>query len=171
MFKPAAKYYNRPGKLSLKTRVSLRKYASDTDFRANKPYEISEHWGNTGLNTGIAKLWDLVTGATDAGYWGTGTLSYVGTGTASTAATATQTGLLGATQAYASQDATYPSRASQTVTWEGTFTSLIQNAPWLEFTVSNTATGSGEQICRVVSDQGVKVSGQTWQLQIAITMS
>ena len=175
------KYYNREdytkkGRLDIsdpvKTKLTVRRFYDDDAFKRNESYSETVHWGNTGLNTGIQKLWDIAMTAT-AGIWGTGTTCYLGQGTASAASTATQTDLMtAATVNYASQDAGYPSRTLQTVTWQSTYAAAVANVAWMEFVVNNaTAQAGGQCLVRVVSDQGIKVNGQTWQLQIAVTMS
>jgi hypothetical protein len=68
-------------------------------------------------------------------------------------------------------EATYPSRTGQTVTWRAVFGSSDANQAWKEFTVSNSNSNSGTNLNRKVSDQGTKTAGQTWTLDLAITLS
>jgi hypothetical protein len=68
-------------------------------------------------------------------------------------------------------EATYPLIAAQTTTWRSVFASGDGNFDWLEFTVANGSGNSAENLNRRVSDQGTKVVGQTWTLDLAITWS
>jgi len=160
----------RPGRLFLKTRIKIRKFANDEEYKKNNPYEIGEDEGNIGLNEGIQKLWDLGIYATTAGYYGTG--SCLGVGAATTAESAADTGLAGgASVAFATCCAGYPSRSSQTVSWLGSYGATEALFPWNEFTVVNATSDAGANLIRKLSEQGTKVSGQTWELTISISMS
>ena len=45
------------------------------------------------------------------------------------------------------------------------------NYSWQEFSVANASSGTGTNLNRKVSNQGTKASGQTWTLDLAITLS
>lgn len=134
------------------------------------PYDISILPGNLLVNTGIGEMWDLICGL------GTPTAfnnanARLGVGDSTTAAAATDTGLLAATnKTYKAMDATYPSRNAQTVTFQSTFGSADANYSWNEFIADNGATAL-KAMNRKVSAQGTKVSGQTWTLQLGVTLS
>ncbi len=68
-------------------------------------------------------------------------------------------------------EATYPTNASQKVTFRAVFTSAEANYAWEEFTVSNAADDTGDNLNRKVSNQGTKASGQTWTVDVEITFS
>jgi hypothetical protein len=51
------------------------------------------------------------------------------------------------------------------------FGSADANYAWQEFTVANASSGTGKNLNRKVSNQGTKASGQTWTLDLAITLS
>lgn len=60
----------------------------------------------------------------------------------------------------------------QKATWQATFNGATANQAWKEFALlngSNPATAI--TFNRLVSDQGTKISGQIWQLQVEITLS
>ncbi len=65
----------------------------------------------------------------------------------------------------------YPSRSSQTVTWRSVFGSSEANFSWNEFTVANGNSDSADNLNRKVDAQGTKASGQTWTLDLSITLS
>ena len=67
--------------------------------------------------------------------------------------------------------ATYPQRSGTTVTFQSVFGSGDANYAWQEFTVSNASSGTGKNLNRKVSNQGTKASGQTWTVQLQITIS
>lgn len=149
---------------------SIERYTNDKDCRNNKPYNVTHFKGNLLLNEGIQVLEDLLIG--EAGDVYDNTNAYLGVGDSSTAAVATQTALQAATnKAYVGMDDTYPSRASQTITWRATFGSAVGNFAWAEFTLINAATDAGDNLNRKVSDQGTKASGQSWVLSLTLVIS
>ncbi|MBU2556125.1 MAG: hypothetical protein KKF98_16870, partial [Bacteroidetes bacterium] len=92
MAKEEKKEEMRPGKLELKTKLTIRKFAADEAYKKDEPYEVSKDEGNLGLNEGIQELWDLACGL------GTPTAfnnanAQAGVGDNTTAAAATQTSL------------------------------------------------------------------------------
>ena len=68
-------------------------------------------------------------------------------------------------------EATFPTNASQKVTFRAVFTSAEANYAWQEFTVTNTTDDTGDNLNRKVSDQGSKAAGQTWTVDLEITFS
>ena len=159
----------RPGRLVLRTLFQVRKFQSDEDHQADRPFEVSEFEGNIGLNEGIAELWDLACGLGSPTAYNSAN-ARVGVGDSSVAEAATQTALQGTSTAFKAMDATFPSRSTQTVSFRGTFQGTEANFAWNEFTVDNGATPN-KNLIRKVSAQGSKTSGQVWELKIDITMS
>jgi len=157
--------------LKIKKLWTIRKYADDQAYQADQPYEVSEFEGNMLLNEGIAELLDLLCGL------GTPTAfsnanARLGVGDSSAAEAATQTALQAATnKLWKAMEATYPSRASQTVTFRSVFGSTDANYAWNEFTVVNAADDTGDNLNRKVSAQGTKAAGQTWTLDLSLTLS
>jgi len=161
----------------------VRRYADQQAFEAGTPTPvvdaetgellpaISEVAGNMLLNEGIGELLDLACGL------GTPTAfsnanAYIGVGDSVTAEAATQTDLQAASnKTYKAMAATYPQRSAQTVTWRAVFGSADANYAWQEFSVANASSGTGTNLNRKVSNQGTKASGQTWTLDLAITLS
>ena len=96
----------------------------------------------------------------------------MGVGDSNTAAVATQTDLQAVTNKFRkAMNATFPiSGTSQKITFQSDFGSAEANFAWKEFAVFN-ASSAGAMINRKVSDQGTKVSGQTWRLSLEITLS
>lgn len=126
--------------------------------------------GNLALNEGIAELLLLLTGGTATAY--NNTNARIGVGDSSTAESASQTGLQAATnKLWKAMDATYPTIASQTVTFKSTFGTSEANFAWNEFTVVNASDDTGDNLNRKVSAKGTKVSGETWIAQVDITVS
>lgn len=157
---------------SIKKRWIVRKFHSMEDYLAGKsPYEIVEEKENLLLNEGIQLLEDLLIGAGGTVYDNTN--AYLGVGDSSTAEAATQIGLQAATnKLYKGMEATYPSRASQTVTWRSVFGDTEANWAWNEVSLSNAIGGdTGVNLNRKVpGDLGTKASG-TWTLDLQITIS
>lgn len=147
----------------------IRKYQNYNEYaKGNDPYEISTFEDNMLLNEGITRLMNLLTGGGGTNY-GNAT-AWLGVGTSSGSVSAVQTGLSG-TAAYRPMEATYPQIANQTVTWRSIFDGANGNFQWDEFTVANGSGNSAENLNRRVSDQGIKASGTTWTLDLAITWS
>jgi hypothetical protein len=149
-----------------------------------KPEEEIEVVGNLLLNEGIQQLEDLtmiatvLTNQTAANAWGN-TNAYLGVGDSSTAEAATQTELQAATNRfYKVMNATYPSRSSQTVSFQADFTGTEANYVWNEWTVAagaTTASGAGftsgtKNLNRKVASLGTKTTG-TWTLTGQMTFS
>lgn len=153
-----------------KRRWTITRYANDEDYAAGKSYSVSEIDHNLLLNEGITALLNLLTGAAETAY--SNANSYIGVGDSNTAASASQTGLQAASnKTYVAMEATYPQISSQTVTWRSSFGSSDANYNWREFTVINANNDTGDNLNRVVSDQGTKASGQTWVVDCSITIS
>lgn len=150
-------------------RWKIIKFLDDFNYKNNTPYDIVDIEGNLLLNVGITQVWDLVSGLGGTAY--SNANAYLGVGDSTTAAVATQTGLLGTNTAYVAMDTSYPSLSAETLTWQSTFNGTTGNFAWNEFTVLNGPSGTGTALNRLVSAQGTKASGQTWTLQLAITLS
>ena len=149
-----------------------------------EPEECAEIQGNLLVNEGIQRLQDLtmiatVTSNQVAGNpWSNGN-AYLGVGDSSTAEAATQTELQAATNRfYKAMNATYPSRSSQTVSFQSDFTTTEANYAWAEWSVAagaTTASGAGftngtTNLNRKVASLGTKASG-TWTLTGQVTLS
>lgn len=140
--------------------------------------------GNMLLNEGIQRFEDLtmiatpLTNQTATNAWGN-TNAYIGVGDSAAAEAATQVELQAATNRfYKIMNATYPSRASQTVTFQSDYTSAEANYAWAEWAISagaTTASGAGfttgtTNLNRKVAALGTKSTG-TWTLSATITFS
>lgn len=168
-------------KINMKKKWTIRRYKSHQDYLdGNLPETIidatgkelpgeSVFEGNVLLNEGIALLLSLLTGGAGTAYDNSN--AYLGVGESTTAAAAAQTGLQGSSKTYKAMESSYPSIASQTVTFRAVFGSTDANNAWQEFTVVNANSDTGVNLNRKVSDQGTKASGQTWTLDLAITFS
>lgn len=168
-------------KLFYKTRWIVRRYADDAAFAAGLASEAVDADGNVLpaesiiegnllLNEGIALLEDLLIGAGGTAY--NNASAYLGVGDSTTAESASQTGLQAATnKTYKAQQATYPQRSAQTITWRSVFAGSDANYAWQEFTIVNASTDTGTNLNRKVSAQGTKAAGQTWTLDMTLTIS
>lgn len=149
-----------------------------------EPEEAVEIAGNMLMNEGIQRLEDLtmiatvLTNQTAANAWGN-TNAYLGVGDSSTAEAATQTELQAATNRfYKVMNATYPSRSSQTVSFQADFTTTEANYVWAEWSIAagaTTASGAGfttgtTNLNRKVAALGTKASG-TWTLTATMAFS
>lgn len=153
------------GMMEIYNRISRLPYEIHTSYaRPNAPLNLM-------LNVGIDQLFDLAIKAdtTAADYFDNADTD-IGTGTSTTAAAATQTDLQTA-GVWVAADATFPSRATETVSVKGTFGSGSANQSWQEFGVRNHKAVTKVVLLRLVTDKGTKSSGETWTLQIDITGS
>lgn len=148
------------------------------------PEECAEVVGNLLVNEGIQRLQDLtmiatpLTNQTAANAWGT-TNAYLGVGDSVTAEVATQTELQAATNRfYKIMNSTFPSRASQTVSFASDFITSEANYVWAEWSIAagaTTVSGGGftsgtVNLNRKVAALGTKASG-TWTLTAQVTLS
>src|SRR4051812_22678210 len=133
--------------------------------------------GNLLVNEGIARLLDLLIAAGGTAYNAAG--AFIGVGDSNTAEAATQTELQAATNRfYKAMNATFPSRASQTVSWASDFTSAEANYVWAEWSIAagaTTASGSGfttgtTKLNRKGQALCTKSTG-TWTLTAQVTIS
>lgn len=95
----------------------------------------------------------------------------IGVGDSTTAAVATQTDLQAASnKTYVAMNASFPTYGtSQQLVLQSTFTGAQANYAWQEF-ISDNGT-AGHAMNRLVSSQGTKTSGQSWQVTLTITLS
>lgn len=139
------------------------------------PEEVEEVEHNLLLNEGIQRLLDLLIAAGGVAY--NNANAFVGVGASATAEAATQTDLQ-TTPFYKAMNATFPSRAAQTVSWQSDFTTTEANIVWNEWSVSagaTTASGAGftvgtTNLNRKVASLGTKATG-TWTLTGQVTIS
>jgi len=157
--------------LKRETRWTIRRYKDNEAFKKGESYKTSEIKGNLTLNEGADEALKLMVGIT-ATAWATANAK-LGVGTSATGELATQTGLVatGVNQAYVAIATGFPTVATQKVTWRGVFATGVANFAWNEFTVSNATDNTGVNLNRKVSAQGTKTAGQTWTLDLDITMS
>ena len=168
-------------KFDYKTVWTIRRYADDAAFEAGTPTRVvdaegnelpavSEVQGNLLLNEGIQLLEDLLIGAGGTAY--NNASAYIGVGDSATAESASQTGLQAASnKTYKAMQATYPQRSAQTITWRSVFASADANYAWNEFTVVNGSSDTGTNLNRKVAANGAKASGQTWTVDVSLTIS
>jgi hypothetical protein len=67
-------------------------------------------------------------------------------------------------------DSGYPQVSGNTVTYRATFGTGDANFAWNEWGLFNGATG-GVMLNRVVEYNGTKLSGQTWVLEVVVTIN
>ena len=94
--------------------------------------------------------------------------AYLGVGTGTTAFAAAQTDLQGASDVRLPMQATYPTRATNVLTFEAEADGSTANFSWQEWGVFNHAT-TGQMLCRFVQDLGTKGSGTTWRITATVT--
>lgn len=172
--------------------ASLRTAAIEAMRRQNHPVttEFASTFENLFLTAGVTALWQQAEGNTSAANTGAAAANVyaaynnaqarIGVGDSTTAAAAAQTDLQAATNKYyVGMDATYPTQATNQTVFRATFASANANYAWQEFVVDNcngsnstaTTRSGGTTLDRVVSSQGSKAAGQTWQPSLTISIS
>lgn len=97
--------------------------------------------------------------------------AYIGVGDSTTAYAAAQTDLQAATNKLRkAMDATYPSGATNVLTFRSTFGTTEANFAWQEWGVFN-ASSAGTMLNRKVESLGTKTSAQTWQFTVTLTVT
>ena len=97
--------------------------------------------------------------------------SYIGVGDSSTAFSAAQTDLVAATNKLRkAMDATYPTNATNVLTFRSTFATTDANWAWQEWGIFNAAA-AGTMMSRKVESLGTKTSAQSWQITCTITFA
>lgn len=95
--------------------------------------------------------------------------SFIGVGDSTTAYAAGQTDLQAATNKLRkAMDATFPTVATNVVTFRATFATTDANFAWQEWGVFN-ASSAGTMMNRKVESLGTKTSAQTWQFTVTLT--
>lgn len=148
---------------------TIFKYADDEAYKRGDCFEQITVPRNMLLNEGIQTALDLIIGAGGTAY--NNANARLGVGDSAGAEAATQTDLQAATnKTYKAMEASYPSRTNQTLMFRSVFGSADANYAWNEFCVDNGAAGA-KTLNRKVSAQGTKAAGQTWTLDLTITLS
>lgn len=97
--------------------------------------------------------------------------AYLGVGDSSTAFSASQTDLQAATNKLRkAMEATYPTIATNVVTFRSLFGTSDANWAWNEWGVFN-ASSAGVMLSRKVESLGTKANTQSWQLTVDITVN
>lgn len=95
--------------------------------------------------------------------------AYIGAGDSNTAFVATQTDLQGTNTYRQPMDATFPTVATNVLTFRSTFATGVANFDWKEWGVFN-ASVAGTMLNRLVENNGTKTGTQTWQFTATITI-
>lgn len=96
--------------------------------------------------------------------------AHIGVGDSTTAFAATQTDLLGTNKTRKAMDATYPTRATNALTFRSTFATGEANHAWDEWGTFN-ASSAGTMLNRKVEALGTKTSAQSWQITATVTIT
>ncbi len=154
-----------------KTVWRFRKYHDDSSFERGVCFSDCTLDGNILLNEGINLMLTLLTGGAGTAF--NNANAYIGVGDSTASESASQTGLQAASnKTYKAMASSYPAISGQTVTFRAVFGSSDANYAWNEFSVANGSNDStATNLNRKVSSQGTKASGQTWTVDLQITIS
>jgi hypothetical protein len=170
---------NHPGRFNeldfarIQMEAMMKGGASFADLKrkfGDKFYLGRGHDENLLLNEGINAMWTLICGGAETAY--NNANARLGVGDNNTAAAASQTALQAVTNVlFKAMDASYPTYgSSQQAVFRATFASADGNYAWKEFSIDN-GNSANKNMNRLVSDQGTKVSGQSWQVTLTGTLS
>ncbi len=135
------------------------------------PYDYIIIRDNILLNVGITEMWGLIIGDVGSTPYDNAN-SQIGVGLDATAEDPTQTGLIDGGAAFVAMESGFPVLAGQTLTFRGIFDGSTANFDWREFSVANGSPATtGINMNRKVDNQGTKAPGQTWTLDLSITLS
>lgn len=152
-----------------------------------EPFDVAEWAGNLLVNVGIQRLEDqLIDVASIVGY--SNTVARIGTGNGAGTAAAGDTDLSAsagsANRWFQVMDATFPSRASQTLTFKSSFASADGNYAWNEWGIDgNGAAGSTNAVGandathaallnhKTSAALGTKASGAVWAFTTTLVVS
>lgn len=165
----ATDHFLKTAKLREKAMFQLRRMDLPSSYlrRVLEP-DLGYAEGNLLLNEGIQLLEDLLIGAGGTVY--SNANAQLGIGDSSAAEAATQTDLQAATnKTWKAMNATYPSRATQTLTFQSDFLTGDANYAWNEASIRNGAAAD-KNLNRKVVSLGTKASG-TWTLTGTVTIS
>lgn len=97
--------------------------------------------------------------------------AYLGVGDSTTAFSAAQTDLQAATNKLRkAMEATYPTIATNVITFRSLFGTSDANWAWQEWAVFN-ASSAGTMLSRKVESLGTKANTQSWQLTVDLTVT
>ena len=118
---------------------------------------------STGVGTGLAKPYNS-------------TQAYFVVGNSTATHATNQTWVQGASSTMKGMDATYPSRATNVITFRATFSTAEANFAWNEWGIWNstsTTDANANMLNRKVEDPslGTKTSAQSWQITADITIT
>ena len=149
----------------------ITKYANDEDYKAGKFYERKRFDGNALVNEGINHILTIIGTDAKTGTPFSNANANLIVGTGSGTATAADTESTFTAGVKKTMESGYPTYGTdQKITWKASYGPDDANQAWNEFGVLNAAS-DGVLLNRKVSDQGTKTSGQTWELELEITLS
>lgn len=97
--------------------------------------------------------------------------AFIGVGDSASAFAAAQTDLQAATNKLRKgMEASYPSRATNVLSFRSLFSTAEANFAWNEWGVFNAST-AGTMLSRKVESLGTKTSAQSWQLTVDLTIT
>lgn len=157
-------------KASYRTRWVIRKFADDAAVERDEllePETVID--GNMLLTAGITELWNVFAGISGTPF--SNANARIGVGDSAAAESAGQTDLQASTnKLFKAMSASYPQVSGASITFRAAFTGAEANYAWNEFAVDN-GSGPAKRLNRKVSAQGTKTSGQTWTVDLTITLS
>lgn len=150
---------------------TLRKYLTEEYLNGGEPFETRVIEGNVLVNEGIAIILQLMCATATPDAFSNAN-ARIGVGNGVTAEQASDTDLAGASKLFRAMEGGYPQVSGQTATWRAVFEDGVAEFAWEEFCVVNGADDTaGTMMNRKTSSEGTKQVGQTWTLDLQLTLS
>lgn len=159
-----------------RTEFKVTKYKGDFKSEAEaiaagaEIREVVKGKDNVLANVGIQILEDKLIGAGSAQVYDNAH-ARMAVGTGSGAGAATDTDATFTNPVWKAMDATYPSRSGQVVTFQATWGSGDANQAWNEWGIDNGSVATVLLNRKAPVTLGTKSSGETWVLQVTVTIS
>ena len=148
----------------------VRKIIREKETEGKCKITIKKFKGNFKSEQDALAIWTLVCGGSETAFDNSN--AHIGIGDGTTAEDASQTGLQGTNKTYLPMDSGYPQYGSdQKAVFKATADGNTANHGWQEFTVANGNSDTAKNLNRKVSDKGTKPSGETWVIQVELSLS
>ena len=160
--------------LNIKWKIEKFK-AKDSEEIARKgikPYETVCSEKDILQHEGIIAIAYLIAGIGAAKTKWDNTNARIGVGNSAQGPTDTDGGLIGASKTYKGMNATYPQLlVDHNIVFQSDFIDTEAEYAWLEETIVNAATDTGDNLCRQNTSLGTKPAGQTWRVTGTVTFT
>jgi hypothetical protein len=156
--------------LTWKVEKFVAKDGKEIEEKNIRPYETVEKEHNCLLHEGLIAMFYMIAGVGSSKTKWDNANARIGVGNDATAPADIQTGLLGTSKTFKGMNSGYPQQSGDhDLVFQADFVSGEAEYAWLEETIVNASSDSGDNLCRQNTNLGTKPSGQTWRLTGTVT--